>query len=102
MSDLWVAEKQIQAAHCGEPEKVLLPARFSVNAGPRPADKRVIYCVLFPITMQQATTVVWRFFFKFKKKYSFSLYIYFLYLFIIYFSSIGFVSFLCGLPNSQR
>lgn len=59
MSDLWVVKKQIQAARCGEPEKVLLPARFSVSAGPCPAVRRVIYCVLSPIAMQQAGTVVW-------------------------------------------
>lgn len=65
MSGLWVVKKQIQAAHCGEPEKVLSPARFSVNAGPCPAVKRVIYYVLFPIATQQARTVVWNFFFIF-------------------------------------
>lgn len=62
MSGLWVVKKQIQAAHCGEPEKVVSPARFSVNAGPCPAVKRVIYYVLFPIATQQARTVVWNFF----------------------------------------
>lgn len=34
MSGLWVVKNQIQAAHCEESEKVLSPARFSVNAGP--------------------------------------------------------------------
>lgn len=62
MSDLWVVKEQIQAARCGEPEKVLSPARFWVNAGPCPAVRRVIYYVLFPIAMQQARTVVWNFF----------------------------------------
>lgn len=62
MSGLWVVKNQIQAAHCEESEKVLSPARFSVNAGPCPMVKWVIYYVLFPIAMQQARTVVWIFF----------------------------------------
>lgn len=44
MSDLWVVKKQIQAARGKEPVEVLLPARFSGNAGPCPAVGRgVIY-----------------------------------------------------------
>lgn len=58
MSDLWVIKKQIQAAHSGEPEQVLCPARFSVNAGPCPAVRLVIHCVLLLTAMQQARTVV--------------------------------------------
>lgn len=88
MSDLWVVKKQIQAAHCGEPEKVLLPARFSVNAGPCPVVRRVIYYVLFPTAMQQARIVVWNvfnFYFIFLKN-----------------SFIGFVSLLCSLPDDQH